>query len=104
MESAMNDVMKSENAMNDILKSVEVRGRLERLIRLTEEKRQHYLGVFEKEDRKERNHPLNRIRPVENACKADRLNQLLRILYNDGIDGYANTDDQLFDWLWDYVR
>lgn len=104
MESAMNDVMKSENAMNDILKSVEVRGRLERLIRLTEEKRQHYLGVFEREDRKERNYPLNRIRPMENACKADRLKQLLVILYNDGIEGYSNTDEQILEWLYDYVK
>ncbi len=99
----------NNEAMNDILKSVEVRGRIERLINLAEEKRVGYLEELDREKSINRttnnkNHPMNLIRPMENSCKAARLKYLLTVLYNDGIDGYMNSDDQILDWLYDGIR
>ena len=97
----------NNQAMNNILKSVEIRGRIEKLINLAEEKRVHYLEELDREEsimRKAKNHPMNLIKPMENSCKAARLKYLLTVLYNDGIDGYANTDDQILEWLFESIR
>lgn len=100
----MEENCQENNAMNDILKSVEVRGRIERLIELAKGDKAKCMGEYEQEGRREMNHPMNVIRPMEKACRADRLKHLLRIIYNNGMEGYSNTDDQIYDWLIDCIR
>ena len=96
--------MEENNAVNEILKAVEIRGRIERLIGYAEKDKAECLGEYEREGRKENNHPMNTIKPLEKACGADRLKYMLKILYNNGMDGYGNSDDQIYQWLKESIR
>lgn len=100
----MENCQENNQAMNDILKSVKVRGRIERLIKCAESDKAKHLDRLGREERHEQNHPMNLIKPMEDACRADRLKLMLTILYNDGIDGYANDDDQIYSWLFEGIR